>query len=213
MLGISLGHMKFCITATSWDMGIYCYHRSSCWGDMNTTNCKSSECMILEKHTLQNQWMYEIWKSHTAKAVNVWDMKITHCKSSMIYTIFIQIDAHALIDAHPHPLHHQPVGTHKYVKLMISASQMHGVIGQVLRPSLCTNYMYCSRSVHYYWNEYGICYYTVTWDVKITQKKPSDFQWIQVCSHFGWANFIPFLYFFHANLGHFLEFCYLQRWQ
>ena len=35
-----------------------------------------------------------------------------------IDTLFIQIDAHALIDAHPH--HHQTVGIKKLVKLMIS---------------------------------------------------------------------------------------------
>ncbi len=33
------------------------------------------------------------------------------------YTVFIQIDAHALIDAHP--LHHQALGTQKWVTLMI----------------------------------------------------------------------------------------------
>ena len=30
------------------------------------------------------------------------------------------------------------------------------ISGQILRPSLCTNFMSCSRSLCYYWNEYGI---------------------------------------------------------
>ena len=42
------------------------------------------------------------------------------------YTLFIQIDAHVLIDAHS--LHTQAVGTQKWVKLMISVSKMLGSV-------------------------------------------------------------------------------------
>ena len=40
------------------------------------------------------------------------------------YTIFIRIDAHAQIDAHP--LHHEALGTQKQVKSIIFVQKMHG---------------------------------------------------------------------------------------
>ena len=65
-----------------------------------------------------------------------------------VNSIFIQIDAHNLIDAHP--LHHQPLGTQKWVKLMITFSKNAWISDQILGSSLCINFMSCSRSVRYY---------------------------------------------------------------
>ena len=92
---------------------------------------------------------------------------------SITGTVFIQIDAHALIDAQP--LHHQAPGGQKWVKLMIFVSKMHrsamngpyicnySVLwwwfwGQILSRvhHYVPNSSFCSWSEHYYWNEYGI---------------------------------------------------------
>ncbi len=66
-------------------------------------------------------------------------------------TIFIQIGAHALIDAHP--LHRQAPDRQKWVKLMILVSKMHRLmmtLGQIFIPSLCTNSEFSTLSVRYY---------------------------------------------------------------
>ena len=67
-------------------------------------------------------------RSHAAGPFKPWDHEIKPSKQvSWRPTVFIQIDAHALIDAHP--LHHQALGTR--VKSIIFISKM-----QDLRPDV-----------------------------------------------------------------------------
>ena len=81
-------------------------------------------------------------------------------------SIFIRIDAHALIDEHLSIIIHQAPGRQKSVKLMIFVSKMHRSMmiclhicnysvlwwwfwGKSFSLSLCTNLKFCSRSVRY----------------------------------------------------------------
>ncbi len=121
-------------------------------------------------------WYYQA--IHLVVSWNIWEQYHLTCAVASLLnaltpnTIFIQIGAHALIDAHP--LHHQAPGRQKCVKLMIFIYKMHRsylinysyicnysvlwwwFCGPSLSPSLCTNFKSCWRSVHYYYNEYGI---------------------------------------------------------
>ena len=54
-------------------------------------------------------------------------------------TVFIQKDTHALIDAHC--LHDQALGTHKYVKFGDFCIKHAWIWGQILIPTLCSNFM------------------------------------------------------------------------
>ena len=113
------------------------------------------------------------WYSMVLFNTYIWSQRVyglTHI------TVFIQIDAHALIDAHP--LHHQALGTQKWLKLtdFFCYKKMHRsmmnspyisnysvlwwcIWSQISSLSFCINLMSCLHRVGIYLNEYGTYMY------------------------------------------------------